>query len=119
MNLDIDYGNIGATPALTDTIRKHAEKLPQFFDGITHCRVSIDAPHRHHQQGNAFRAHIRLIVPGTEIDVSRETATGAHEDANVVIRDAFDAARRQLQDYARRKRGDIKRHSAPTPAAQS
>jgi hypothetical protein len=28
----------------------------------------------------------------------------------VAIRDAFDASRRQLEDYVRRQRGDVKAH---------
>jgi hypothetical protein len=41
-------------------------------------------------------------VPGREIVVGREPANHAHDDMNVAIRDAFDAARRQLEDVARR-----------------
>jgi ribosome-associated translation inhibitor RaiA len=32
----------------------------------------------------------------------------AHEDVYVAIRDAFDAAARQLEDHARKLRGDVK-----------
>jgi hypothetical protein len=35
-----------------------------------------------------------------------------HKDIDVAIRDAFKAARRQLQDYARRQRGQVKVHKA-------
>jgi cold shock CspA family protein len=35
----------------------------------------------------------------------------AHEDVYVAVRDAFDAAKRQLEDYGRRQRGDIKAHT--------
>ena len=34
----------------------------------------------------------------------------AHEDFYVTMRDAFNAARRQLEDYVRRRRGKVKRH---------
>lgn len=33
-----------------------------------------------------------------------------HKDVYVAIRDAFASARRQLQDYAKRLRGDVKSH---------
>jgi len=43
--------------------------------------------------------------------VSREPGQHhAHEDVFVAIRDAFDAAQRQLADYARRQRGATKAH---------
>ena len=49
-----------------------------------------------------------MPVPGAaDISVSREpAATGAHEDVYVTIRDAFKAARRQLQDVLRKRTGD-------------
>ena len=45
-------------------------------------------------------------VPDKELVINR----GAHEDIYVVLRDTFDAAKRQLEDYERRRRGDIKSH---------
>jgi hypothetical protein len=44
-----------------------------------------------------FNIHIDLGVPGKEIVVDRQE----NEDAYVALRDAFDAAKRQLEDYAR------------------
>jgi len=41
----------------------------------------------------------------------------AREDLRVAIRDAFAAAQRQLQDYAREKRGDVKSHGGTRTAA--
>jgi cold shock CspA family protein len=38
--------------------------------------------------------------------VERELA----EDLEIAIRDAFDAARRKLEDFARRQRGTVKHH---------
>jgi len=40
----------------------------------------------------------------------------AHEDVYVALRDAFKAARRQLQDSIRKKRGKVKQHEAPPHA---
>ncbi len=37
------------------------------------------------------------------------------KDIDVVIRDAFKAVRRRLQDYARRQRGQVKVHNAIAP----
>jgi hypothetical protein len=42
-------------------------------------------------------------------------ANPQHKDVDVVIRDAFEAARRRLQDYARRQRGQVKVHNAIPP----
>ena len=58
---------------------------------------------------------IDMTVPGTELVVKRES----HEDIYVAIRDAFDAARRQLEDYARHQRGDVKTHESSPHARVS
>src|SRR5690606_9101707 len=34
-----------------------------------------------------------------------------NEDVYVALRDAFDAAKRQLEDYGRRQRGEVKSHA--------
>lgn len=49
---------------------------------------------------------IDIGVPGSEIVVNRDR----HEDIYVALRDAFDAARRQLDDYSRRLRHETKVH---------
>jgi hypothetical protein len=81
---------------------------------ITRCRVVIEAPHSHHQQGELFEVRLDISVPGGEISVSRARANDpAHVDAYLAVRDAFMAARRKLQDYERERRLDVKRHSLP------
>ncbi len=70
----------------------------------------VEAPHRHHQHGVQFNVRIDITVPGGEVVVKREP----HTDIYVAIRDAFIAARRQLQSHAKRQRGDVKSH-APQP----
>lgn len=53
---------------------------------------------------------VELSVPDRVLTVDRSGADPAHEDVYVAISDAFRAARRQLQDYAHVRRGDIKNH---------
>jgi len=109
--LQITWRGIKHSDAAEAQIREKAEKLDQFYDRIMGCRVMVESPHEHHHKGNLFHIRIDITVPGGEIVVRRSPeAHSAHEDIYVVIRDAFDAARRQLQDYARKQRGEIKRH---------
>jgi cold shock CspA family protein len=50
-------------------------------------------------------------MPGEEIIADRHPAKHqAHEDVYVALRDAFNAARRQLEDYVRKRRGKVKTH---------
>jgi len=92
--------------ALETHIRDKANKLDEFFHRIMSCRVVVDMPHKHHHQGKQFNVRIDIGVPGSEIVVNRDHS----EDVYVALRDAFDAAKRQLEDYARKVRGDVKTH---------
>jgi ribosomal subunit interface protein len=109
--LQITWRNIEKSEAIEDAIRAKAEKLDQFYEHIMSCRVVVEAPHKHHHKGNLYRLHLDIKVPDKEIVVTRDPSEhSAHEDMYVAIHDAFDAARRQLQDYVRIRRGQTKMH---------
>jgi len=109
--LQITFRNMERSDFIESDIREKAAKLEQFAEHITSCRVIIEAPHQHHHKGNLFGVKIDITLPGKEIIADRHPDQHhAHEDAYVAIRDAFDAARRQLEDYVRRRRGDVKLH---------
>ena len=112
--LQITFRHMDPSAALEARIRRRAEELDQFFDRITACRVVVECLNRRHQQGNLFEVRIDLTVPGREIAVGRDRGLNhAHEDAHVAVRDAFDAARRALEDHVRRRRGEAKVHAVP------
>ena len=114
MSLQLTFRHMDPSPALEARIRQRAEELDQFFDRITSCRVVVECAHRRQQQGNIFEVKVDLTVPGNEIVVGREPGNNhAHEDAHVAVRDAFDAARRLLEDHVRRRRGEGKTHAVP------
>lgn len=112
--VELAFRNMDPSPAVEDRVRAQIDKLGQFYDRIMACRVVIETRHRHRHKGNLFHVRIDLTVPNGELVVSREPSEHhAHEDVYVAIRDAFDAMRRQLQDYVRKQRGDVKSHEAP------
>jgi ribosomal subunit interface protein len=112
--LEISFRNMDRSEAVEAKVRERAAKLDQFADHIMSCRVMVEAPHKHHHQGGLFHVRIDIKVPGRELAVSREPAGHhAHEDVYVAVRDAFDAARRQLEDYVRQVRGREKAHETP------
>lgn len=127
--VQITYRNMEPSDAVTARIEAEAAKLDTFYDRITSCRVLVEAPHRHHKRGELFHVRIELGVPGTELVVSHEPTPHAtlshdeeaalkkhievhpeHKDIYVAVRDAFGSARRQLQDYVKRMRGEVKTH---------
>lgn len=111
--VQITFRHMASSPAVEERIRERAEALERFFDRIVSCRVVVEC-RQPRQQGNLFQVRIDLSVPGREIFVGRDTkAQHAHQDIYAAIRDAFDAARRQLEDYARDRRGEVKMHAVP------
>lgn len=110
--LQITWRDVEQSDAIEAAIREHADKLSQFCDHIMSCRVTVETPHGHKHKGKLHHITIDITAPRKEIVVSRDPAKhAAHEDIYVSIRDAFDAARRQLQDYVRKQRGDVKTHA--------
>lgn len=109
--IQIVFRNVPQSDALEAKIREKAEKLDEFYSRIMSCRVIVEAPHGHHHQGNLYHIIIDLTVPDAEIVVNRSPKEHhAHEDPYVAVRDAFNAVRRKLQDYARKQRGKVKSH---------
>jgi ribosomal subunit interface protein len=107
--LQVTLRDISPSEAVEGYIRERALKLDEFYNKIMSCRVVVEAPVRHHRKGGPFKVRIDMTVPGDELVVNRQ----ADEDIYVAIREAFDAARRRLEDYARRQRGSVKVHEAP------
>lgn len=103
--LDITFRDMEPSPAVEETVRRWAKKLARVNDRIVRCHVIIERPHQHHRQGQPLRVGVTLSVPGPDIAVSRNTGrSGVHEDLHVAVRDAFLAARRQLDARAQRDR---------------
>jgi ribosome-associated translation inhibitor RaiA len=123
-SLQTTFRNVDASPAVEARLRDEAGKLGKYFDGITSCRVIVEAPHR-----ESFHIRIELRVPGKELVVAHEPSLiheeqseshkhleveGPHKNVYVAIRDAFKAMRRQLQDYVPCLRHEVKAHH-PNP----
>jgi cold shock CspA family protein len=68
--------------------------------------VVIEQAGRHQTKGKQFVVRVDLKAPGGEIAVNRDH----DQDVYAALRDAFDAARRKLEDFIRESRGDIKHH---------
>jgi ribosomal subunit interface protein len=105
--LQISLHGIEHSNALYQAIREKADKLERYYDRIMSCRVVLELAGRHQRKGKQYAVRIDLKVPGGEIAVTHEH----DQDLQVALRDAFDAARRRLEDYGRGQRGDVKRHA--------
>jgi ribosomal subunit interface protein len=109
--LQITIRDTAPSDELERHIRDKAKKLDEFFDHITSCHVTVEMPHRHRHQGRQYNVRVSVSVPGHEIVVNHDH----HEDVYVALRDAFDAAKRQIEDYVRQLRG----HAEPEEQQRS
>ena len=109
--VQITFRHMEPSAAVEARARDLAARLERFYDRITSCRIVFDIPPAHRQKGGPFSVRIDVTVPGGEIFVDSERDLhAAHTDIHVALRDAFDAMRRQLEDFARRQRMDVKHH---------
>lgn len=117
--IQVVFRNIGKSAKVEEAIKEKAEKLAKINDRITACRVTIEMPHKHHTKGNTFEVSLNLSVPEKDIIVKRtssEEQTNGDEGMISTVRDAFDAAKRQLEEHSRKRRGETKLHEAPPSA---
>ncbi len=117
--LQITFRRIPPSRIFENRIRELAQRLEKFSERIVDCHVLIQQPHQHASQGSLFDVHINITVPGSVIAIHRAHSNDPqHADPYVALRDAFNAARRKLQDCERIQRSDVKNHSlAAEPVA--
>ena len=127
--VQITFRNMESSGAVEARIREEVAKLEEFYDRLIGCRVVVEMPHQHRQRGKRFHLRLDLTVPGGEIVINQAPSLHSsiqqtagtrrikgqevgtpYKDLYVVIRDAFSAARRRLQDHARRRQGAVKYH---------
>ena len=110
--LQVTFRNMDPSDAIESTIRDKVDKLSQ-FGPLDRCRIMVECPHNHHAHGSRYHVRIDMSVPGSELVVAHQgSGDHSHEDLHVAIRDAFRAARRELQTYGDKRRGHVKHHSA-------
>lgn len=102
----ITFKDVPPSGAVEKIILEKASKLERYYNRIIGCRVAVEAVQQRQHQGKLYSVRIDITVPGSEIVINRIE----NEDLYVSIRDAFDAAKRKLEAYAERQRGDVKIH---------
>ena len=107
--LQVSFRHMEHSQTIEELIREKVAKLDASPDHIMGCRVVVEPAGKHHEHGNLYEVRIDITVPGEEIAVVREPSEHtAYRDIQVAIRDAFDSARRRLEDYVHRRRGAVK-----------
>jgi cold shock CspA family protein/ribosome-associated translation inhibitor RaiA len=107
--LKITSRDFALSAAFETEIREKAAGLETYYPRLSGCEVTARAPAiKHHHRGGPgpFLVNIWLTLPGRELVTHRQAET----ELSRAIREAFDAVRRQLEDYAPEQRGAVKSH---------
>lgn len=102
--IEIDFHGIERSEATEALISEKVAKLERHFDRMTYCRVVVEAPHRHAHKQRAYQVKIEIGIPGHAPVIVHpgDIYDPAHEDIKSAMRDAFQAAGRQLDAQAER-----------------
>jgi ribosome-associated translation inhibitor RaiA len=107
--LQIVMRHVVHSDALETRIREQVARLEAFHPHIVGCRVIVEPLRRHTRQGHAFQVRIEVRLPGRSV-----IATRVHDtDVMLALHEAHHAARRQLEEDVRLKRGEVKAHEPP------
>jgi len=107
--LQITMHGVERSEILENDIRERVAKLERFHPKLMSCRVTVEDTGKHRTQGRHYAVRVDVRVPGDEVVVTREF----DEDIHVALRDAFDAARRGLEEGIREQRRHVKTHQVP------
>jgi ribosome-associated translation inhibitor RaiA len=110
METPVKIGFQGSEPseALVQMINEEVEGLEHVFGRLTSCQVTVRVPDNHHRVG-LYSVHIHLAMPGhADVVVDHRSEDDRFAIPQFAINDAFRRAKRQIQDRARKMRGETK-----------
>ncbi|MFT4863116.1 MAG: ribosomal subunit interface protein [Pseudohongiellaceae bacterium] len=105
--IQVTFHNIDQSDALSNAVQKRIEKLERYCNQIIGGRVVLDCPHNNHHKGKVYSVGLEIHTPSLEVRVNQyQHDNHAHEDLYVAIRDAFNAAERQLKSVDKKHRAE-------------
>ena len=109
---EISYRGVNKTEALEALVAEKIAKLEQFYTEISSCHLSIEKVHDHPESGSPYRVRIDITVPeDREVVVDKSPDKGVqYQPLEVIIRDAFDIANRQLKELNEQQHDHMKTH---------
>jgi cold shock CspA family protein len=128
----ITFRRIADPRLLESAILERFAALEKYSSSIIGAHATLELADRRHRDGSRYHLRIELTVPGDVIVIARDGSLRpdlraravqrtrkrdeidpGHRRAKVVIREAFEAARRRLQDYERHRQRAVKTHTPP------
>jgi ribosome-associated translation inhibitor RaiA len=98
--ITLSFRDIERSGALEERARTLGARLERFSERIMRCHMTLEGPGN--GPGASYMVKIDLAVPGAQIHADSLHVDGAgHKDIYLALRDAFNAAKRQLQHLHR------------------
>jgi len=102
--LQIAFHHVKDTEEIRALVEEKAAWLERFYDRITGCQVFVEGPVAASGRCNPSRVRILLAAPRGEIVVNCEPPRGDEpRSLAVIVLDAFDVARRRLEEHTGKK----------------
>jgi len=100
--LQVNFEGSDPSEPVRAAIEREVERLEKHNSQIIGCRVAVIAPGHKHRHGSGFRVHISLTVPPHKNIIVNHTPSddNQYEHVEVVVKDAFASARRQLDELS-------------------
>lgn len=107
---EIAYHQFPKREDIEQLVREKIEGLDKFCDHIDSCSVVIEKPNENVSNGTGYRVRVDLrVAPSHEIVAVREADEGnPGDDIKLVIRQCFDAVKKQLVKLVDKQQGDTK-----------
>ncbi len=108
--LEISYRGLERSDAIDDRVTQHAQRLAAVTPLLS-CRALIQAS-AHHGHGKPFHVRLELVLPDGNLDINHELGrSDAHADLFHALHDAFQCARRRIEETSRYEREEPRRRA--------
>ena len=106
--MTLTFRHTDHSSALEARARELGQRLQRYGERITQCHMTLEGSRGGHGSGAPYVVQIDLAVPGAQIHADSLQLDGAgHKDLFLALRDAFNNAKRQLQElHSKRFRFD-------------
>ena len=91
--LEINFGQLPASPSIRSAVRAGTATLNRYYPEIIGCHVDLSPG----DSGTVPQVHIKLKLPGAEVDVNQ--AQESHEDLESAVQRAFATMQLRLADW--------------------
>jgi cold shock CspA family protein/ribosome-associated translation inhibitor RaiA len=111
---EIAFRNIEPTDELKARILEGIHSLEEVYDRIIKCRVMVEETNPGRRAGKLNHVRIDITIPRNELVINRNPPPNPTSyDLPQAIGEAFDKARRQLLEFKRIQRGEVKTPGLP------